>query len=109
MTEMDKYKGAVVRTAHDLWKADIGEGSYRNPVLFADYSDPDVIRVGEDFFMIASSFTYLPGIPLLHSKDLVHWSLVNYCVRHLPFSRYEVPAHGSGTWAPSIRYHKGWF
>ena len=70
MTEMDKYKGAVARTAHDLWKADTGEGRYRNPVLFADYSDPDVIRVGEDFFMIASSFTYLPGIPLLHSKDL---------------------------------------
>ena len=48
---------------------------FRNPILYGDYSDPDVIRVGEDFYMISSSFTYLPGIPVLHSRDLVHWEL----------------------------------
>lgn len=59
--------------------------TYKNPVLYADYSDPDVIRVGEDYYMVASSFTYLPGVPLLHSKDLVHWELINYCVKELPY------------------------
>lgn len=82
---------------------------YQNPILYADYSDPDVIRVGEDYYMVASSFTYLPGVPILHSKDLVHWEIINYCVKSLPFARYEVPAHGCGTWAPAIRYHNGEF
>ena len=82
---------------------------YKNPVLFADYSDPDVIRVGDDYFCVASSFAYLPGVPLLQSKDLVHWNLINYCVRQLPFEKYNQPVHGSGTWAPAIRYHEGEF
>ena len=82
---------------------------YQNPILYADYSDPDVVRVGEDYYMVASSFTYLPGIPLLHSKDLVHWEIINHCVSALPFEKYNRPSHGSGTWAPSIRYHDGMF
>ena len=82
---------------------------YQNPILYADYTDPDVIRVGEDYYMVASSFTYLPGVPLLHSKDLVHWEIINYCVPSLPFEKYNKPSHGSGTWAPSIRYHEGTF
>ncbi len=82
---------------------------YYNPILHGDYSDPDVIRVGEDYYMVSSSFTYLPGVPVLHSKDLVHWHIINYCVRALPFEKYDVPQHGSGTWAPSIRYHNGTF
>lgn len=82
---------------------------YQNPVLYADYSDPDVIRVGEDYYMVASSFTYLPGVPLLHSRDLVHWEIINYCVTSLPFDKYNRPSHGSGTWAPSIRYQDGMF
>ena len=80
-----------------------------NPILYGDYSDPDVIRVGEDFYMIASSFTYVPGIPVMHSKDLVNWELIGYAARHLPFERYSKPAHGSGTWAPSLRWHNGLF
>lgn len=82
---------------------------YRNPILYADYSDPDVIRVGSDYYMVASSFTYVPGVPILHSKDLVHWHIVNYAVTQLPFPKYDRPAHGSGTWAPAIRYHNGEF
>jgi beta-xylosidase len=77
--------------------------------LYADYSDPDVIRVGEDYYMVASSFAYLPGVPFLHSKDLVHWEIIIYCVRSLPFEKYDRPSHGSGTWAPSIRHHEGTF
>ena len=68
---------------------------YHNPVLYADYSDPDVIRVGEDYYMVASSFTYFPGVPLLHSRDLVHWEIINYCVPSLPFEKYDLPSHGS--------------
>lgn len=83
--------------------------TYRNPVLYADYSDPDVIQVGSDYYMVASSFSYVPGVPLLHSKDLVHWEIINYCVKALPFEKYKEPSHGSGTWAPSIRFHEGIF
>jgi beta-xylosidase len=82
---------------------------YTNPILFGDYSDPDVIRVNDDFYMISSSFTYFPSIPVLHSKDLVNWELISYVCRSLPFDRYNTPQHGSGTWAPSIRYHNGVF
>ncbi len=92
-----------------VYTADLGTGEYRNPILYADYSDPDIIRVGGDFYMIASSFTCVPGVPVLHSVDLVHWELINYCVRRLPFDRYDSPAHGCGTWAPSLRYHNECF
>ena len=82
---------------------------YTNPILYGDYSDPDVIRVGEDFFMVSSSFTYVPGIPVLHSRDLAHWELIGYAARRLPFARYDRPAHKCGLWAPSIRYRSGTF
>jgi beta-xylosidase len=91
------------------WTSDVGDGTYKNPVLFADYSDPDVIHVGDDFYMVASSFNCMPGLPILHSKDLVNWSIVNHVYKSLPFERYESPAHGMGSWAPSIRHHNGIF
>ncbi len=58
-----------------VWVADNGDGTYKNPVLNADYSDPDVIRVGDDFYLVASSFEDIPGLPILHSKDLVNWEI----------------------------------
>ena len=88
---------------------DIKNGCYQNPVLPMDFSDPDAIRVGEDYYLISSSFTYLPGVPVLHSKDLVHWERIGNCVERLPFDRYAQPAHGCGTWAPALRYHAGRF
>lgn len=90
-----------------MWLADQGDGTYTNPILYTDYSDPDAIRVGDDYFMIASSFCNTPAVPLLHSKDLVNWKVINYICDKLPFERYEKPVHGCGTWAPSIRYHEG--
>ena len=63
-----------------LWMADNGDGTYKNPVLLCDYSDPDVIRVGDTYYMTASSFNYVPGLPILVSKDLVNWELVNYAI-----------------------------
>src|SRR5438067_13158547 len=83
--------------------------SYGNPVIFADYSDPDVIRVGSDYYLVASSFQCVPGLPILHSRDLAHWTLVNYAVPRLPSPDFDRPQHGNGTWAPSIRYHDGYF
>jgi beta-xylosidase len=92
-----------------MWNADLGNGRYRNPILYTDYSDPDAVRVGEDYYMVASSFSNAPGLPLLHSKDLVNWELVNYCIKQIPEFRYRNPIHGCGVWAPSIRYHEGRF
>lgn len=82
---------------------------YQNPVLLCDYSDPDVIRVGDDFFMVASSFNYVPGVPVLHSKNLVEWELINYVLPEIPFKRFDGVCHGDGAWAPSLRYNNGKF
>ncbi len=82
---------------------------YSNPVLFADYSDPDVIRVGDDFYMVASSFHCVPGLPVLHSRDLVHWRIASYALASLPSPAFDSPQHGNGVWAPSIRFHNGEF
>jgi beta-xylosidase len=92
------------------WMADNGDGTYRNPILHADYSDPDVIRVGSDFYMTASSFNAVPGLPLLHSKDLVNWELIGHVyAQQPPLDVYSKPQHGSGAWAPAIRFHNGQF
>ncbi|MCM1163482.1 MAG: glycoside hydrolase 43 family protein [Muribaculaceae bacterium] len=86
-----------------------GSKQYANPVIHADYSDPDVTRVGDDYWMVASSFNAMPGIPVLHSRNLVDWEIVGHVYDSLPFSQYDRPNHGEGAWAPSIRYHKGMF
>lgn len=93
-----------------VWVADQGNGTYKNPVLDADYSDPDAIRVGDDFYMVASSFDAVPGLPILHSKDLVNWTLINHALkRQPPFDHFSKTQHGNGVWAPAIRFHKGEF
>lgn len=92
-----------------MWIADNQDGTYSNPILYTDYSDPDVIRVGTDFFMTASSFCNTPALPVLHSKDLVNWKVISYGLEKIPFSDYNVPQHGRGVWAPSIRWHDNKF
>lgn len=93
-----------------VWVADNGDGTFKNPVLYADYSDPDIIRVGKDYWMTASSFNCIPGLPILHSNDLVNWKIVNYALPRLfPEKHFSKVQHGDGVWAPSIRYHKGEF
>lgn len=90
--------------------ADRGDGTYRNPVLAADWSDPDVIRVGEDYYLTASSFGRAPGLPLLHSRDLVNWTLVGHALPRLePAAEFAAPRHDAGVWAPSLRHHDGRF
>src|ERR671917_2546353 len=93
-----------------VWVADNGDGTYKNPILHADYSDPDAVRVGDDFYMTASSFNAAPGLPVLHSKDLVNWAVVGYALRRQPpFDVFDKPQHGNGVWAPAIRHHGGEF
>src|SRR5882672_2559171 len=86
------------------WLPDLGDGRYQNPVLFADYSDPDAIRVGDDYWLTSSSFSHVPGLPVLHSKDLVNWELVNHALPTLSYDdgtgkslaeHFNVPRHGA--------------
>ena len=110
MMVMGQYKSQV-------WSPDNGDGTYTNPVINADYSDPDVCvgASGEDYYMTASSFQCSPGLPILHSKDLVNWEIINYAIGSLYegdeqlLSHFSKPQHGNGVWAPSIRYHQGWY
>ena len=92
-----------------VWVPDNGDGTYKNPVIFADYSDPDVIRVGDDFYLVSSSFNCSPGLPVLHSKDLVNWTIIGHVFQKHPSEIFNSPQHGNGVWAPSIRYHNGEF
>jgi beta-xylosidase len=92
------------------WIPDLGDGTFRNPVLFADYSDPDAIRVGDDYYLVASSFAVAPALPILHSKDLVNWTIVNHALpRQVPVEHFAKSRHGQGVWAPAIRHHGGKF
>ncbi|KQV90293.1 glycoside hydrolase [Massilia sp. Root351] len=92
------------------WAADLGNGQYRNPILHADYSDPDVIRVGAMFYMTSSSFSNAPGLPLLQSTDMVNWELVGHALAQLPPAEiFAVPQPGKGVWAPALRHHDGKF
>lgn len=101
---------AMAQYRSEVWVSDEGNGMYRNPVLHADYSDPDVCVVGEDYFLTASSFNCTPGLPILHSKDLVNWKIVNYALKKVePMEYYNEARHGKGVWAPSIRFHEGMY
>ena len=110
LTASAQYKSQV-------WSPDNGDGTYTNPVINADYSDPDVCvgPSGEDYYMTASSFQCTPGLPILHSKDLVNWEIVGYALKNLYegddalLHHFSTPQHGAGVWAPSIRYHQGWY
>lgn len=94
---------------HPLPYGDQGDGTYRNPILHCDYSDPDVIAVGEDYYLTASSFQACPGLPILHSRDLVNWRILGYAMERFPDAAYDIPQHGKGVWAPTLRYHGGRF
>ncbi|MGL5969174.1 MAG: glycoside hydrolase family 43 protein [Kluyvera sp.] len=78
---------------------------YHNPILCADYSDPDIVRVGDDFFMVSSSFNHMPALPILHSTDLVNWTIINHVFKALPLAGFDEYQPGKGVWAPSIRWH----
>ena len=94
----------------EVWCPDNGDGTYTNPVLYADYSDPDACAVGEDYYLTASSFNCMPGLPILHSKDLVNWEIIGHALQEqTPREVFDQAAHGKGVWAPAIRHHDGEF
>lgn len=103
-------EGQETSLSKSVWVSDNGDGTYSNPIIAADYSDPDVIRVEDKFYMTASSFNCIPGLPILESYDLVNWKLIGYGLNKLPqLDVYDKPQHGNGVWAPCIRYHKNEF
>lgn len=96
------------------WKADNGNGTFTNPLFFDEFSDPDMIRVGADFYMTGTTMHSMPGLPVLHSRDLVNWTFLGYALDKLdlgPSFRLEdgKNEYGRGIWAPCLRYHKGTF
>lgn len=92
-----------------IYVPDLDNGKYKNPIIWADYSDPDIVRVGDDFYMTSSSFNCVPALPVLHSTDLVNWEIINYAVKRFPDPYFDKPQLGNGVWAPSIKFHDGWF
>jgi len=99
--------------AAQTWTADNGNGTYSNPLFYEEFEDPDIIRVGEDYYLAGTTMHMNPGLIVLHSKDLVNWELASYCIDRLdlgPSFRLEGGnIYGQGIWAPCIRYHDGMF
>jgi len=101
---------ALTPAGDGRWFPDRSDGTYENPVLAGDYSDPDVVRVGDDFYLTASSFVNAPGLPILHSRDLVNWTIIGHALPFVPpQAHFRVPRRGGGVWAPAIRHHDGRF
>lgn len=110
---------ANAQAASETWNPNLPNGMYQNPIIDADYSDPDVCRVGNDYYMTSSSFQCFPGLQILHSTDLVNWELIGAALLDdypvLPeyqgteLDWHRKAQHGNYVWAPSIRYHDGWF
>src|SRR4029079_14621652 len=100
-------------TAARSWVADNGNGTYSNPLFYEEFEDPDVIRVGDDYYLAGTTMHMNPAVQLMHSKDLVNWELAGYCADKLdlgPAYRLEGGSiYGRGIWAPCIRYHDGMF
>lgn len=102
-----------VAKAQQVWTPDNGDGTFTNPIMWGDWPDPDVIRVGDDFYFVSTSMHYVPGCPIAKSKDLVNWEIVGYAVdRYDEDPRYDLKGGNlylNGSWANSIRYHNGKF
>ena len=101
-------------SAHRSWRADNGNGTFSNPLFFDEFSDPDLIRVGDDYYLTGTTMHTFPGLPVLHSKDLVNWELQSYALDKLDYGpqfRLEQGKniYGQGIWAPCLRYHNGTF
>lgn len=99
--------------AQQAWTPDNGDGTFTNPIMWGDWPDPDVIRVGDDFYMVSTSMHYVPGCPIAKSKDLVNWEMAGYAVeRYDEDPRYDLKGGNlylNGSWASSIRFHNGKF
>ena len=103
------FQGTAQNWKNGSWNADNGDGTYTNPILHSDFSDPDLCKAGNEFYLTASSFNCVPGLPILHSTDLVNWEIIGYALPELYDTVFNRPQHGNGVWAPSIRYHNNEF
>ena len=106
--------GSPSEASPSTWVADNGDGSFTNPLFYDEFSDPDLIRVGDDYYLTGTTMHSMPGLPVLHSRDLVNWELKSYALTELnlgPEYRLEdgETIYGQGIWAPSFRYHNGTF
>lgn len=103
----------TLRAQQPVWTPDNGDGTFSNPILWGDWADPDVIRVGDDFYMVSTSMQYVPGCPIVKSKDLVNWEMAGYAVeRYDEDPRFDMKGgtlYMNGSWAATIRHHKGKF
>ena len=111
---VDAASSAPPAPAHGTWMADNGNGTYTNPLFYDEFSDPDIIRVGGDFYLAGTTMHTMPGLVVLHSRDLVNWEFLSYACDRLDFGpedRLESgrEIYGQGIWAPCIRYHHGTF
>lgn len=99
--------------AQQAWTADNGNGTFTNPIMWGDWPDPDIIRVGDDFYLVSTSMHYVPGCPIATSKDLVNWKMAGYAVdRYDEDPRYDMQngqLYLNGSWASTIRHHNGKF
>ena len=97
------------------WTADNGNGTYTNPLFYDEFSDPDILRVGDDYYLAGTTMHAVPGLVILHSKDLVNWENISYCFDRFDFSddafslKNHKEIYGQGIWAPAIRYANGQF
>ncbi|MDA3881418.1 MAG: glycoside hydrolase 43 family protein [Prolixibacteraceae bacterium] len=101
-------------SSSDTWISDNGNGTFTNPLFYEEFSDPDLIRVGDDYYMTGTTMHTMPGLPVLHSRDLVNWELISYAADRInlgPEFMFENgrDAYGQGFWAPCLRYHEGTF
>lgn len=105
-------QGCASVQRHVLLSSDNGDGTYTNPVINADYPDPDIIRVGKDYYMVSSSFVGMPGIPVCHSTDLINWEIIGHAYDSITFRpqyrmENEMTAYSRLCWAPTIKYYEG--
>ena len=113
-TSLQNKQTALLQPSRKTWSADNGNGTYTNPLFYDEFSDPDIIRVGEDYYLAGTTMHSVPGLVVLHSKDLVNWEFSSYCFDRFDDSddfnlRNGKEAYGQGVWAPAIRYHNGKF
>ena len=107
--------GAPQRPANRSWTADNGNGTYTNPLFYDEFSDPDILRVGDDYYLAGTTMHAVPGLVILHSRDLVNWENISYCFERFDFSDPAFSLtdgkeiYGQGIWAPCIRYSNGTF
>lgn len=106
---------SMTAQTNQSWTADNGNGTFTNPLFYDEFSDPDILRVGDDYYLAGTTMHAVPGLVILHSKDLVNWENVSYCFDRFDFpeDRFSLKNHdeiyGQGIWAPCIRYANGQF